>query len=155
MKKVLSLGTALLFAVAMVWVYAPLAWAEEGTMAKGTCPEIMASNTPDVNGLVGALVTNHQNEELGRVADVTFSSDGGINFLVVSSCLPGMSGRIVGIPYKAFDNYPQGRSEVTLNLTMDEFKNAPSYSQDSWPNGVGKDWAQKDYEYFATTEYFG
>ncbi len=160
MKRMLSWGMVSLFAFSMVWVYASPAWAGEGSMDQGSmaqsgCPMIQASRTPEVSGMVGALVANRQNEELGRVIHVTYGPDGGINFLIVSSCLPGMSGRLVGVPYRSFDNYPEGKSEVTLNLSTEDFKNAPSFTQDSWPNGVDRDWAQKAYEYFESTQYFG
>ena len=155
MKRMLSWEMALLFAVSMFWVYASPAWAAEGSMTETGCPMVQAYATPDVSGLVGAIVKNQNNEELGRVVDATFSPDGGTNFLIVSSCLPGMTGQLVAVPYRSMGYFPQTRDTVTLNISTEDFKNAPSFSKDSWPNGVGKDWVNKDYEYFEKTQYFG
>ena len=126
-------------------------------MTQSGCPMIQASRTPEVSGFVGALVTNNQKEELGRVSHVAYGPDGAINFLIVSSCLPGigMKRQLVAVPYRSFDYYSQGKSEVTLNLSAEDFKNAPSFAEDSWPNGLVSDWAQKAYDYFENTQYFG
>ncbi len=162
MKRMRSWEIVMLAAAAMVWVYASPAWAAEGmmgskdTMASSSCPEMMAWNRPDdVSGLVGALVSSRNNEELGRVVDVTESENGVTTFLIVASCLPEMSNQLVAIPYRSY-NLPQKRSALTLNLTMDEFKNAPTFSADSWrENTVGQDWGGKAYRYFESTQYFG
>lgn len=147
----------MLLAASIFWVYASPAWAAEGNMAQSGCPEIMASIRPDdMSGLVGALVLDQHNEELGRVVDVSGSHDGGIDFLIVSSCLPGMDGQLVAIPYRSFNYLPREMRSVTLNLSMEDFKNAPSFSADSWPNGVSStNWGEKAYRYFEKTQYFG
>jgi len=141
----------------MLRVYAASpAWTGEGTMAQGACAGIQAMNdrSPDESGLLGALVLNKDHEALGRVVDVSGSPNGGINFLIVSSCLPGMNGQLVAVPYTAYD-YPSRWDSVTLNLTTEDFKNAPSFSADSWPNEAGSDWSTKAYRYFENTQYFG
>jgi len=142
----------------MLRVYAASpAWTGEGTMAQSACPEIQAMNNKsiDMSGLLGAMVFNKDNEALGRVVDVSGSPSGGINFLIVSSCLPGMSGQLVAVPYTSYDYLPPRWDSVTLNLTTEDFKNAPSFSADSWPNRAGSDWSTKAYEYFEKTQYFG
>ena len=132
------------------------AQADEGTMAQSACPETQTMNnrSVDMSGLLGAMVLNKDHEALGRVIDVSGSASGGINFLIVSSCLPGMNGQLVAVPYTAYD-YPSRWDSVTLNLTTEDFKNAPSFSADSWPNGAGSDWSTKAYRYFENTQYFG
>ncbi len=142
----------------MLRVYAASpAWTGEGDMAQSACPEVQAMNNRsiDMSGLLGASVMNKDHEALGRVIDVSGSPSGGINFLIVSSCLPGMSGRVVAVPYTSYDYAPPRWNSVTLNLTTEEFKNAPSFSADSWPNGAESDWSTKAYRYFENTQYFG
>ncbi len=141
----------------MLRVYAASpAWTSEGTMAKSACPEIQAMNNRsiDMSGLLGAMVLNKDHEALGRVVDVSGSDSGGTNFLIVSSCLPGMSGRLVAVPYRSYE-YGSRWDSVALNLTTEEFRNAPSFSADSWPDGVYSDWSTKAYRYFENTQYFG
>ncbi len=157
MKKILSVGMVSLLAASMFWIYASPARAAEGNMGQGACSVIQEWNkSDDISGMVGALVSDVHNETLGRVVDVTDNVDGGINFLIVSSCLPGMSGRLVAIPYKSFNHYPLGESSVALGISAKDFRHAPSFSENSWRSGsVGSEWAQSAYRYFEHTEYFG
>lgn len=145
MKKVLSYGLVLLFGAALFWVYASPAWA--GSMGQSECPLNEAwGRGYDPSGLVGAVALSPGLNELGRVVYVADSPDGGINFLIVSSCLPGMSGRLVAVPYNSFHNFHGQVDNVELPFSTKEFKDAPNFSVDSWSHEAN--WAQNAYRYF-------
>jgi hypothetical protein len=147
MKKILSYGLVLLFGATLFWVYAPPARAE--SMWGSACPwnEAWARGRGnDPSGLVGAVALSPGLNELGRVVDVMDSPDGGINFLIVSSCLPGMSGRLVAVPYNSSHNFGGQIDNVELPFTTKEFKDAPNFSRDSWSHNAN--WAQNAYRYF-------
>lgn len=145
MKKLLSYGLVLLFGASLFWVYASPAWAE--SMWGSACPWNEAwGRGYDPSGLVGAVALSPGLNELGRVADVTYNPDGGIHFLIVSSCLPEMSGRLVAVPYNSFNDFQGQADEVELPFSTKEFRDAPNFSIDSWSHDAN--WAQNAYEYF-------
>ncbi len=164
MNKIWALGFALLFGTSLFVGSAIPTWAGEQTTAQGACPLDKSLSMPPVSSeygtesLYGVLVTDWTGEELGRIAGVTFDSDEDVtNFIIVSSCLPGMSEKLVAIPFKANLNYspiksnlfPSERGILTLGLNKDEFMNAPRYSGTS-----GENWAKKALEYWENTPYF-
>lgn len=65
-----------------------------------------------------------------------------------------MSGQLVAIPYNSFNYYSRRIDHVTLNLSMEEFKDAPDFSRDTWTHNAS--WAENAaYQYFEKTQYFG
>lgn len=154
-KKGLLLGLALLFGASMFLVSAMPAFAAEDSMAQSACPFDRSWSRAYLpgGGFIGALVLDREGEDVGRVIDVTTNNQGTINFLIVSLCLPDMSDRLVAIPYTASDS-PAKSGDVTLALTMDDLKGAPTFSRDEWPYQVHYGWAQEAYNYFEKTQYF-
>ena len=94
MKKIWALGFALVLGASMFLGFAVPTWAEETSMAQGACALDTSWNKPAYGGdLFGALVLDQNREELGRVVEVAVDSKGDLtNFLLISSCLPGMNG---------------------------------------------------------------
>lgn len=151
MKKNWALGFALVLGAFMLLGYAVPSWADGQSMAQGACAlDTSRSKSAYGSDLFGALVLDQNREELGRVVEVTVDSKGDLtNFLLISSCLPGMNGELVAIPFTAYP-YSPSRGIVTLGLSKEEFMNAPRYF------GIpGEGWAQKAYEYWERTPYFG
>jgi hypothetical protein len=145
MKKLLTYGLVLLFGASVFWVYSAPARAEE--MWGSTCPWNAAWGSGyDPSGLVGAMALSPDLDPLGRVVEVMDSPDGGIDFLVVSSCLPGTSGRLVAVPYKSSHDFGGQVDNVELPFSTEEFRDAPNYSRDSWSHNTN--WAQNAYQYF-------
>ena len=64
--------------------------------------------------------------------------DGTINYLIFSSCLPGMSDKLVAIPVWDFDT-TQRFATVTVSVTKDQFLGAPAISSMEW-NNLGSRW---------------
>ena len=149
MKTNWALGFALLLGASMFLGYASPTWGGEMSMAGSACPTDTSWSKPeDMSGLIGSLVLDQNNQELGRVVGVRYDNQGETtSFLIVSSCLPGMNGELVAIPYTA---YPLSTGVVTLGLSKEDFEKAPRYSSGEW-----YDWPQKAYEYWEKTPYFG
>ena len=151
MNKIWALGFALVLGASMFFVFAVPTWAEEESMGQSTCALDTSWKKPAYSSdLFGALVLDQDRQELGRVVGVTVDSQGELtDFLIVSSCLPGSAEELVAIPFTAYP-YSPSRGIVTLGLSKEEFMNAPRYS------GIpGEDWAQRAYEYWERTPYFG
>ncbi len=154
MNKGLLLGLALLFGASMFLGSAMPAWAAEGSKEQRVCAwDSSMARAGSSSGLVGALVFDQQKEAVGRVIDVTYREEWVTNFLIVSLCLPGMSDRLVAIPYTSSDRSAHVKS-VTLALSQKDLEGAPSFSTKEWPNLMKSGWAQASFEYFAKTTYF-
>jgi len=153
MKKLLVLVISVVFGMSMFFTYALPAMAAEGEgmMAGETCPLPSFSGPSHDSGYLGALAVDREYKDLGRVVDVlsTGGNDGWITFLVVSSCLPGNSGKLVAIPYTAADRH-QAVGTVVTDVTQDDFQKAPTIASEM--NGAGwNKWVQESYDYFAKT----
>jgi hypothetical protein len=149
MNKIWTVGLTALFGAAMVMAIVAPARPDEGAMGASACPWYLSLGGPShESSYVGAMVLDRRGEGLGRVIDVTVDGRGLVNFLIVSSCLPGMPDQLVAIPFSAFDT--PGKVEiVTLDLTRDNFEAAPSFHKDSWPyQQSGGNWAETAYLYF-------
>src|SRR5271157_3560112 len=104
MKKLLVSAIAVVFGMSMFVAYAVPATAGEDTTAQGaSCPTLSFSGPSYGSGYMGAIVLDPQDNELGRVFDVMSAEEGSINYLIVYSCLPGMSDKLVAIPVRDFD----------------------------------------------------
>ncbi len=153
MKKFWIMGWALLLAGAMIWTIATpagAAWSVGNVNAKRGCAyEPLRGVGNNQSAYIGALVVDRQNVILGTVSDVTVDSGGMINFLIVTPCLPGMADRLVPVLYRTADiTFPASVDRVTVNLTKEEFKGAPSFSAGEWPTEVNGAWAQKAFDYY-------
>ena len=153
MNKLLALAISLVFGMSMFFAFAGPATAGEDTMMQGTSCAIPSFSSPSQNSeYLGALVLDSQNNELGRVVDVTAGTDGAVNFLVVYSCLPGMSDKLVAIP--VFDSelsYGQKLGTVTVSVTKDEFMGAPAITSQEWTD-IGSRW---NHWFNENRDYFG
>ena len=151
MKKNWALGFALVLGASMFLALAVPTGAEEQSMGQSTCALDTSWSKPFYSSdLFGALVLDQDRQELGRVVGVTVDSKGELtDFLIVSSCLPGGAEELVAIPFKG---YPYSPSEgiVILGLSKEDFMNAPRYT-----GMTGEDWANRAYEYWEKTPYFG
>ncbi len=117
--------------------------------------------------VVGAEVMNTQGDHLGRVVDVTVGSgsyeaatrEADPNFIIVSPYMRELNGKLVAIPYTHFESVgsmtsPRGQRELTVDITKDQFLQAPTIDQYAWPMGVRSSWATDSYRYFGQTPYF-
>jgi hypothetical protein len=117
-----------------------------------SCPIPSFTGPSHDSGYLGAMAVDRQYNELGRVIDVTAGTEGMVNFLIVSSCLPGMGDRLVAIPVREFDIHESVGTVVT-GITQEEFEKAPAISSKEW-NNLGSRWSswiRGDYNYFEKT----
>ncbi len=159
MKKLWFLAISFLFGTAMVFSSIGYSWAGEGAMSSGaSCPVTFANSEiqpPVINGYndggyIGATVLDRDHQELGKVVDVTAGPNGGINFLIIYSCLPGMSEHLVAYPVRMLDT-DQPVGTVTINASRQEFEHAPTIESNLWPSQVGTSWVGESYQYFENT----
>ena len=140
MKKYFGLAIAVVFGMSMFVAYAVPAAAGEDTMAQGaSCPTLSFSGPIFGSGYMGAIVLDRQDNELGRVFDLMSSDEGTINYLIVSSCLPGMSDKLVAIPVRDLDT-PQRFGTVTVSVTKEQFLGAPAISTGEYAD-LGSRWS--------------
>ncbi len=149
MKKVLILAISVVFGMSMFFAYAGPALAGD-TMAQGTSCALPSFTGPSHDsGYMGARVLDPQDNELGRVFDVTAGADGAINFLVVYSCLPGMTDKLVAIPvFEVETNQRVGT--ITVGVTKEQVMGAPAITSGEW-NNLGflwSHWFDKNRDYF-------
>ncbi len=151
MNKIWALGFAVLLGASMFLGYTVPAWADEPTTAQSACPFDTSWKEPVyASELFGALVLDQNKEGLGRLVGVRFENEEGMtNFIIVSSCLPGKTEELVAIPFKGYLHSPP-EGVLALGLSKEDFMNAPLYH-----GTPGEDWAQKAYEYWEKTPYFG
>jgi hypothetical protein len=125
---------------------------EDAMWLDGPCPNPAVTGPSHNSGYLGAMAVDREYNGLGRVIDVTSGSDGTVNFLIVSSCLPGMGDRLVAIPVREFDIRESVGTVVTI-ITQEEFEKAPAISSKEW-NDLGSQWSswiRDDYNYFEKT----
>ena len=153
MKKLWVLAISAIFGVSMFFAYAMPAMADEDMPSLGaTCPFPSFTGPSHDSGYLGAMAVDREYNELGRVIEVMSGSEGTVNFLIVSSCLPGMGDKFVAIPVREFDIHESVGTVVT-GITQEEFEKAPAISGKEW-NDLGfrwSRWIQDDYKYFEKT----
>jgi hypothetical protein len=152
MRKLWVLTISVMLGVSLFLAHAGSVMAGEGTMAKGeACPlDWSAARPSQFSGFIGALALDRDKNELGRVVDVTVGPDGTANFLIIYSCLPGMSNQIVAYPVRAFDP-TQRMDSVVINATKEEFQGAPTISTQMYSSRQGNHLYQESYNYFEKT----
>jgi len=153
MKRIWFLAIAVVFGLSMFFTYAGPAAASEDTMAQGaSCTIPSFSGASHDSGYLGALVLDPQGNELGRVFDVMSASEGTADYLIVYSCLPGMSDKLVAIPIWDFDS-PQKLGTVTVSTTKEQFMGAPAISSNEWSDLGSRwtHWLEDDHAYFEKT----
>ena len=134
--------------------FAPLAGA--GPYAPATGYDSWGAN------LIGAKMVNKESEELGRVGAVTVgpgayaanTQESRINFLIVEPSLPNMSDQLVAVPFRSNFDYMPSMGTITVDITKDQFANAPTIDRNAWPSGVPGRWATDSYRYFGQTPEF-
>ena len=153
MKKLLVLAIAIAFGMSMFVAYAVPATAGEDTMAQGaSCATPSFSGPSYGSGYMGAMVLDPQGNGLGRVFDLMSAAEGTVDYLIVYSCLPGMSDKLVAIPVWDFDT-PQRLGTVTVSVTKQQFLGAPAISSQEWSD-LGSRWTywlEDNHHYFEGT----
>ncbi|HKQ48449.1 MAG TPA: PRC-barrel domain-containing protein [Phycisphaerae bacterium] len=99
--------------------------------------------------LVGRTVRNRQNEDLGRVTDISIDPDTGrILYAVIDS-----NGRYYSIPWPAFIE-TSDNSYLILDADKDLLTEQVSFTADRWPNMADEQWATTTYRYYRVKPYW-
>lgn len=99
--------------------------------------------------LIGRSVRNRENEDLGRIADLSMDPDTGrILYAVIES-----GGRYYSIPWPAFLETADA-SYLILDADKQLLTEKVSFTADRWPNMADDRWATETYTYYRVKPYW-
>jgi len=99
--------------------------------------------------LSGKDCHNLQNEDIGRISDLIIDPDGGrILYGVLAN-----SGKRYAIPWNAVTLTADAK-KFQVNLPKDRIKDAPSFSDGTWPNVTDTRWADEIHRYYSVQPYW-
>lgn len=99
--------------------------------------------------LTGKDCHNTQNEDLGRISDLLIDPDTGrILYGILAS-----GGNRYAIPYSALSMSSDAKKYI-VNVSKDQLKNAPSFTDDRWPNVSDERWAVEVHRYYKVEPYW-
>lgn len=153
MNRLGMLGLAVFFGVALA---AP-GWSADRTMDKpygaekrtedlGSTEHIAMGDIHRASELLDRRIENTQGDKLGSVKDLVIGRDGKVSYLILSrGGVLGMGDKLIPIPLQAAT---LSEDRIILNVTEDRLANAPSFSEDEWPNFNDPAWSQKVFGYY-------
>lgn len=105
--------------------------------------------------LVGTKFENPQGDNLGKIEDLILDpSNGRVAAVIVSfGGFLKLGAKLVAIPLSAF-TYDEGRKMFLLNIDKETLENAPSFSNDDWPELIDRIWAADVYSYYGYPPYW-
>jgi sporulation protein YlmC with PRC-barrel domain len=99
--------------------------------------------------LTGKDCHNMQNEDIGRVSDLLIDPDHGrILYGILAS-----GGNRYAIPWSALNLSTDGK-KFQVNITKEQLKNAPTFTDDRWPNVSDERWAVEVHRYYNVQPYW-
>jgi sporulation protein YlmC with PRC-barrel domain len=101
--------------------------------------------------LIGADVRNMKNEDLGEVDDVVITSGNNkASYVLVShGGFLGIGDEQIAVPLSAIKVTPEGETVVVLDMSEEQFEDAPSFDRDSNEAFENADWRMKNDKYFS------
>lgn len=111
----------------------------------GPGPHLMGANT-----LLGNLVFNHKEENLGVIKEIMLDIGAGkISYAVLSfGTFLGMGEKLFAVPWSALKLDTQNK-RFLLDIDKKRFSNAPGFNKNKWPNMADKTWAKDVGVYYA------
>ena len=111
----------------------------------GPGPELMGADT-----LIGDLVFNHKDEELGEIKEIMLDMrNGKVGYAVMSfGGFLGMGEKYHPLPWSLL-KYSTDKSGYVVNLSKDQLANAPNYDEAGEP-----DWSDRAYDK-RVSDYYG
>jgi len=108
-----------------------------------------------MSDLIGKVVMNPQNENLGTIKDVTIDPDSGrILYGVLSfGGFLGLGDKYFAIPWSALQLAPDAKN-VVLAVDKDRLKNAEGFDKDRWPNMADERWATSVHQFYNRPTYW-
>jgi sporulation protein YlmC with PRC-barrel domain len=101
--------------------------------------------------LLGKSLKGTDGEDLGDVNDLIISSQGEVDFALVSKGgVLGLGDQVVPVPWNAISSGAQ-EDELMVNISKERFDSAPSFSSDELDNQLGQTGFQDQvYGYYGT-----
>ena len=118
---------------------------------RGPGPELMGAET-----LIGDLVFNHKDEELGEIKEIMLDMrNGKVGYAVMSfGGFLGMGDKLFAVPWNAL-KLDTKHHRFVLHVEKDHLKDAPGFDKDRWPDMADHAWTADIHNYYGTTSYWG
>ena len=106
-----------------------------------------------VHDILGLSVKNRQGDDLGKIEDlVTDSTSGKIDYCVVAhGGMLGIGVKLIAVPYHDVSVRIAGDAKTRfalLDITKDQFAQAPSFTATTWPDMTSAAWATNTEKFF-------
>lgn len=113
--------------------------------------QFLSSRFLSASTLLGAHVSNLQDESLGELKDCMIDSTSGkIAYGVLSfGGLLGMGNKLFAIPWETF-RVDAENERLVLDVPRERFKDAPGFDADHWPDFTEPSYADRVREHYAT-----
>lgn len=105
-------------------------------------------NGMSLDNVIGSTVVGSDGNKLGTLVDVLFSSDGEMNYLLVSDRKD--SDKLVPVPYEAAQPARFKKDATMVSLNENDFKKAPRFSKGHMRDRMG--WHREVHGYYGTTD---
>jgi hypothetical protein len=101
-----------------------------------------SDTTLRARSILGSKMSLRGGTSIGTVDDIVFSRDGVIDYLLVRN-----EGKYVVVPWQAA-KFDLGQRTATVNITQEQFRQVPTYTQERLPNFYGQTFRQQTYGYY-------
>lgn len=117
----------------------------------GPGPQLMGAET-----LIGDLVFNHKDEELGEIKEIMLDMrNGKVGYAVMSfGGFLGMGDKLFAVPWNAL-KLDTKHHRFVLHAEKDNLKNAPGFDKGRWPDMADQGWTANIHSYYGTAPYWG
>lgn len=102
-----------------------------------------------VSDLMGATITNAQNESLGTVDDIVMNQKGDIKFAIIGhGGVLGIGESYIAAPWKAMKPAFGEDSTFTMNISKQELEKAPTFQRDNYQELQNREWLDRVHAHF-------
>jgi sporulation protein YlmC with PRC-barrel domain len=130
----------------------PLSSMRSTTMATngGPGPAIMSASS-----LIGDKVTNHQDENLGKIEDIMIDMGSGrVAYAVLSfGGVAGIGDKLFAVPWQAL-RLDAPNKQFILSVSKDRLKEAEGFDKNDWPAMSDPAWARTTHAFYEASPYW-
>ena len=100
----------------------------------------------------GTPVENPQGESLGHINDVMIDKvSGQVGYAVLKyGSLLGLGGKLFAVPWDIL-KYRTARNAYVIDVPQDRLANAPSFTEDRWPDMGDRSWNESVHDYYGSS----
>ncbi|HET9843776.1 MAG TPA: PRC-barrel domain-containing protein [Gammaproteobacteria bacterium] len=105
--------------------------------------------------VIGVDVKNNEGEDLGCIKEIILEKvEGNVRYIVLEcGSFLGLKGKYFAIPWNSID-YDKDEECFRLDIKKEDFKNAPGFDKDHWPNMADTNWGKQVHAYFKSKPYW-